>query len=83
MFTSRLILVPKGLSYIITKYFSINKILFRNLVELRKTYGDQFLKKHNLKLGFMSAFLKSAASALQDQPAVNAGILPNLINITY
>ena len=44
-----------------------------NLVELRKTYGEQFLKKHNLKLGFMSAFLKSAATALQDQPVVNAG----------
>ena len=43
-------------------------------MELRKTYGEQFLKKHNLKLGFMSAFLKSAATALQDNPAVNAVI---------
>jgi 2-oxoglutarate dehydrogenase E2 component (dihydrolipoamide succinyltransferase) len=40
---------------------------------MRKTYGDAFLKKHNLKLGFMSAFVKSAATALLDQPAVNAG----------
>lgn len=43
-------------------------------MELRKQYGDQFLKRHNLKLGFMSAFLKSAATALQDNPAVNAVI---------
>jgi len=58
---------------------TFNEINMGNLVELRKTYGDQFLKKHNLKLGFMSAFLKSAASALQDQPAVNAVIDGNEI----
>lgn len=53
---------------------TFNEINMGNLMELRKTYGEQFLKKHNLKLGFMSAFLKSAASALQDQPVVNAVI---------
>lgn len=40
--------------------------------ELRKSYGEQFSKKHGLKLGFMSAFVKAAAYALQDQPVVNA-----------
>ena len=39
---------------------------------MRKKYGEQFLKKHNLKLGFMSAFVKASAYALQDQPTVNA-----------
>lgn len=53
---------------------TFNEINMGNLMELRKTYGEQFLKKHNLKLGFMSAFLKSAASALTDQPVVNAVI---------
>ncbi len=52
---------------------TFNEINMGNLMELRKTYGEQFLKKHNLKLGFMSAFLKASATALQDQPAVNAG----------
>jgi len=33
-----------------------------------------FLKKHGLKLGFMSPFVKAAAYALQDQPVVNAVI---------
>lgn len=33
-----------------------------------------FSKKHNIKLGFMSAFVKAAAYALQDQPVVNAVI---------
>lgn len=45
-----------------------------NITEMRKTYKDAFLKKHNMKLGFMSAFVKAAAYALSDQPAVNAGI---------
>lgn len=45
-----------------------------NITEMRKVYKDAFLKKHNIKLGFMSAFVKAAAYALVDQPAVNAGI---------
>lgn len=45
-----------------------------NITEMRKTYKDAFLKKHNIKLGFMSAFVKAAAYALSDQPAVNAGM---------
>lgn len=40
---------------------------------MRKAYKDDFLKRHNTKLGFMSAFVKAAAHALTDQPAVNAG----------
>lgn len=48
-----------------------------NISEMRKSYKDAFLKKHNMKLGFMSAFVKAAAYALADQPAVNAGTDPN------
>jgi len=44
-----------------------------NIVEFRKKYADQFLKRHNLKLGFMSAFVKASACALLDNPIVNAG----------
>lgn len=40
---------------------------------MRTTHKDAFLKKHTIKLGFMSAFVKAAAHALIDQPAVNAG----------
>jgi 2-oxoglutarate dehydrogenase E2 component (dihydrolipoamide succinyltransferase) len=46
---------------------------------LRKSFGEQFSKKHNLKLGFMSAFVKASAYALQDQPIVNAVIENNQI----
>jgi 2-oxoglutarate dehydrogenase E2 component (dihydrolipoamide succinyltransferase) len=48
-------------------------------MELRKSYGEQFLKKHNLKLGFMSAFVKASANALMDSPIVNAVIENNEI----
>lgn len=41
---------------------------------MRNRHKDTFQKKHNLKLGFMSAFLKATAFALQDQPVVNAVI---------
>lgn len=46
---------------------------FSNIQEMRKNHRDAFLKKHNIKLGFMSAFVKAAAHALTDQPVVNAG----------
>jgi len=58
---------------------TFNDINMGNLTELRKTYGEQFLKKHNLKLGFMSAFVKAAARALEEQPIVNAVIENNEI----
>ena len=35
---------------------------------------DAFLDKHNVKLGFMSAFVKAAVHALEEVPAVNAVI---------
>lgn len=43
-------------------------------MEMRNKFKDPFLKKHGLKLGFMSAFVKASAYALQDQPVVNAVI---------
>ncbi|KAG7274292.1 hypothetical protein CRUP_023987 [Coryphaenoides rupestris] len=52
---------------------TFNEIDMSNISEMRKAYKDGFLKKHNTKLGFMSAFVKAAAYALRDQPTVNAG----------
>lgn len=43
-------------------------------MELRKSIGEQFHKKHGIKLGFMSAFVKASAYALTQQPTVNAVI---------
>lgn len=35
---------------------------------------DAFLEKHDVKLGFMSAFVKAAAAGLAEVPAVNGVI---------
>jgi len=43
-------------------------------MELRKSSQDAFTKKHGIKLGFMSAFVKASAYALVNQPIVNAVI---------
>jgi len=43
-------------------------------MDLRKEYNDLFLKKHGIKFGFMSAFLKASAIALMEIPGVNASI---------
>lgn len=44
------------------------------LMMMRNRYKDEFLDKHGVKLGFMSAFVKASANALQYVPAVNAVI---------
>lgn len=49
------------------------------IMEFRKLNQDAFTKKHGIKLGFMSAFVKAAAYALQEQPVVNAVIDGNEI----
>uniref|UniRef100_A0A673BHC2 Dihydrolipoyllysine-residue succinyltransferase component of 2-oxoglutarate dehydrogenase complex, mitochondrial n=1 Tax=Sphaeramia orbicularis TaxID=375764 RepID=A0A673BHC2_9TELE len=62
---------------------TFNEVDMSNITEMRKTYKDAFLKKHNIKLGFMSAFVKAAAYALADQPAVNAVIDDTTKEIVY
>jgi 2-oxoglutarate dehydrogenase E2 component (dihydrolipoamide succinyltransferase) len=44
------------------------------VMELRKRYRDSFEKKHGVRLGFMSFFVKASINALQAFPAVNAEI---------
>ncbi|CAL8272516.1 unnamed protein product [Merluccius merluccius] len=62
---------------------TFNEIDMSNISEMRKVYKDGFLKKHNTKLGFMSAFVKAAAFALADQPSVNAVIDDTTKEIVY
>ncbi|KFV43226.1 hypothetical protein N341_07942, partial [Tyto alba] len=62
---------------------TFNEIDMSNIQEMRAAHKDHFLKKHNLKLGFMSAFVKAAAFALQDQPIVNAVIDDTTKEIVY
>ncbi|KAG0001811.1 2-oxoglutarate dehydrogenase complex E2 component [Modicella reniformis] len=53
---------------------TFNEVDMSNLMKLRTDYKDAVLKKHSVKLGFMSAFVKASCHALKDVPAVNARI---------
>jgi len=53
---------------------TFNEIDMGNLMEFRKKFKDDVQKNKNVKLGFMSAFVKAAVYALKDQPVVNAYI---------
>ena len=53
---------------------TFNEVDMSSLMEMRKLYKDEMLKKTGTKLGFMGAFSKAAALAMRDVPAVNAAI---------
>jgi len=43
-------------------------------MNIRKDFQEDFLKKYNIKLGFMSFFLRAATMALEEMPVINAVI---------
>ncbi|PRZ50022.1 2-oxoglutarate dehydrogenase complex dihydrolipoyllysine-residue succinyltransferase [Tritonibacter scottomollicae] len=51
-----------------------NEVDMTEVMALRNEYKDLFLKKHGVKLGFMSFFTKACAHALKEVPEVNAEI---------
>lgn len=53
---------------------TFNEINLHAVMDLRTRYKDQFEKKHNVRLGFMSFFTKAVVEALKKFPAVNASI---------
>lgn len=53
---------------------TFNEIDMSAYINMRKDFGEAFLKKHDIKLGFMSGFVRAATLALQEQPVVNAVI---------
>ncbi len=53
---------------------TFNEVDMTNVMNLRKEYKDHFEKKHGVKLGFMSFFVKAVINALKEFPAVNAEI---------
>ncbi|MYG53458.1 MAG: 2-oxoglutarate dehydrogenase complex dihydrolipoyllysine-residue succinyltransferase, partial [Rhodospirillaceae bacterium] len=44
------------------------------ILDLRKRYRDSFEKRHGVRLGFMSFFVRACIEALKEIPAVNAEI---------
>ncbi|KAI1117822.1 2-oxoacid dehydrogenase acyltransferase [Nemania sp. NC0429] len=53
---------------------TFNEVDMSSLMEFRKLYKDEILKKTGVKLGFMSAFSRASILAMRDIPAVNASI---------
>ncbi|KAK7719293.1 2-oxoglutarate dehydrogenase complex E2 component [Botryosphaeria dothidea] len=53
---------------------TFNEVDMSSLMEFRKLYKDDVLKKSGVKLGFMSAFSKACVLAMKEVPAVNASI---------
>ncbi len=53
---------------------TFNEVDMTRVIAVRERHRDAFEKKHGVKLGFMSFFVKAALSALKEIPAVNAEI---------
>lgn len=53
---------------------TFNEVNMKPIMELRKQYQDVFEKKHGIRLGFMSFYVKAVTEALKRYPEVNAAI---------
>ena len=53
---------------------TFNEVDMSAILAARAKYGDAFEKKHGVRLGFMSFFVKASVAALEEIPAVNAEI---------
>jgi len=53
---------------------TFNEVDLSAVMALRTKFQDRFVKKHEIKLGFMSFFVKAAVHALHVVPAINARI---------
>jgi len=51
---------------------TFNEVDMSAVMEIRKKYRDQFEKKHGVRLGFMSFFIKASQRALEAFPEANA-----------
>ena len=53
---------------------TFNEIDMSNIMEIRKSKNQEFQIRYDVKLGFMSFFVKAVVKSLQEYPAVNAEI---------
>src|SRR6185369_18098739 len=53
---------------------TFNEVNMAEVMALRERYQEQFTKRHGIKLGFMSFFVKAAVDALKAFPIVNAEV---------
>ncbi len=68
---SRRLVEAKNSTAMLTTF---NEVDMSPVMELRTKYKEVFKKHHEVNLGFMSFFTKACCFALQEWPAVNAGI---------
>lgn len=66
----RLLLAQQNAAMLTT----FNEVNLKAVIDLRNQYKDRFEAKHNVKLGFMSFFVKASIEALKRFPAINASI---------
>ncbi|HBS7969982.1 TPA: 2-oxoglutarate dehydrogenase complex dihydrolipoyllysine-residue succinyltransferase [Klebsiella pneumoniae] len=53
---------------------TFNEVNMKPIMDLRKQYGEAFEKRHGIRLGFMSFYVKAIVEALKRYPEVNASI---------
>jgi len=53
---------------------TFNEVNMQPIMSLRKQYGEAFEKRHGVRLGFMSFYIKAVVEALKRFPEVNASI---------
>lgn len=67
---NRLLTVKQNTAMLTT----FNEVDMQPIKDLRAKYGEEFLKQHDVKLGFMGFFVIAAVQALKKFPLVNASI---------
>ena len=60
---------------------TFNEVDMSEIMKVRESKKEDFMERYNVKLGFMSFFVKAVVSSLQEFPAVNAEIRDE--NIIY
>ncbi|GAA5217579.1 2-oxoglutarate dehydrogenase complex dihydrolipoyllysine-residue succinyltransferase [Corallincola platygyrae] len=53
---------------------TFNEVNMKPIMSIRKQYQEQFEKKHGIRLGFMSFYVKAVTEALKRYPEVNASL---------
>lgn len=53
---------------------TFNEVNMQPIMQIRSKYQEQFEKRHGIKLGFMSFYVKAVSEALKRYPEVNASI---------
>lgn len=53
---------------------TFNEVSMKPVMDMRKQYGESFEKRHGVRLGFMSFYVKAVVEALKRYPEVNASI---------